>query len=270
LGGDDAQTTPVDSGLRPEGSLAGRDFPDLIHSVHSARWTGRLTLTQGGVGKSVFVEDGSLIFASSSSADDRLGELLLRRGRISYRQLVEAGRGIAPGRRLGAILVEQGVLAPKDLVRAVIEHTQEIIYSLFLWTEGRYRLQEGREASAEAITLRMSTPGIIMEGIGRIDSWSRVQPAAGAIDTRYVRTEEADGVLREMTLSPQHAALLADLGGTATVEEMCERSELTDFEVCRCLWAFRVLGAVRRLDHEAVEEQASDDGLSAQLALGGA
>lgn len=256
--------------LKPEGSLAARDFPALIRDVHSVRWTGRLTLTQGGVGKSVFVEEGALIFASSSSSDDRLGELLLRRGRISFRQFVEAGKAIAPGRRLGAILVEQGVLDPKELVRSVVEHTQEIIYSLFLWTEGRYRLQAGHEASAEAITLRMSTPGIILEGIRRIDSWGRLQAATGGIDTRYTRAAGFEGVIQEMALSPQQAGLLADLEGTLTVGEICERSELPDFEVCRTLWAFRVLGAVRRLDQErpASESLSWDDGLGAQLATG--
>jgi hypothetical protein len=256
--------------LKPEGSLTARDFPALIRDIHSARWTGRLTLTQGGVGKSVFVEDGSLIFASSSSSDDRLGELLLRRGRISYRQFVEAGKAVAPGRRLGAILVEQGVLDPKDLVRSVIEHTQEIIYSLFQWIEGRYRLQVGQEASAEAITLKMSPPGIILEGIRRIDSWGRVQAATGGIDTRYARAAGFEGVIGEVSLSPQQAGLLADLEGTLSVGEICERSELPDFDVCRSLWAFRVLGAVRRLDQEqpASEPLSWDDGLGDQLAAG--
>ena len=41
---------------------------------------------------------------------------MLRRGRITLRQLVDAGKAMLPGKRLGTILVEQGVLAPKDLV----------------------------------------------------------------------------------------------------------------------------------------------------------
>ena len=53
-------------------------------------------------------------FASSSSPDDRLGELLLRRGRLTFRQYADAGKAIVPGLRLGAILVELARLRAPD------------------------------------------------------------------------------------------------------------------------------------------------------------
>jgi hypothetical protein len=255
---------------KPEGSLATSDFPDLVQALYACHASGNLTLTHGGVGKSVVLEDGRLVFASSSSADDRLGELLLRRGRINLRQFVEAGQAVAPGKRLGAILVEQGVLTPKDLVRAVVEHTQEVIYSLFGWTEGRYRFEAGPEATREAITLKMSTPDIIMEGIHRIESWSRIVRATGGIGARYLRTGDSLMALAEMSLSPEQAALLATWNGVKTVGELCEASSLPDFDCCRCIWAFRVIGAVRSLEIPAPAEEveADADGLGSLLASG--
>jgi hypothetical protein len=254
---------------RADGSLATRDFPDLIQSLYADGWTGTLTLTQGGVGKSVLIEGGRLVFASSSSADDRLGELLLRRGRISLRQLIQASGALAPGKRLGAVLVEQGVLTPKELVRGVVEQTQEIIYSLFQLTEGRYRLQEGRTASAEAITLRMSTPAVIMQGVQRIESWGRVSQAVGGIDARYSRAEGYERVVSEAGLAAEVLTLLTDLDGTKTIGEICEGSSLADFETCRCLWGYRVIGAVSRADAVVLAAAAGGDseGLGAVLAL---
>lgn len=32
------------------------------------------------------------------------------------------------------------------------------------------------------------------------------------------------------------------------METLCQGSSLADFEVCRTLWAFRVIGLVRRVD----------------------
>src|SRR5262245_33816857 len=89
--------------MKQQGSLAERDFPELIHDLHRQRWTGVLTLTHVGIGKSVLVQEGRLVFASSSSPDDRLGELLLRRGRVTLRQFVDAGKAVGPGKRLGAV-----------------------------------------------------------------------------------------------------------------------------------------------------------------------
>jgi len=255
---------------KAEGSLALCDFPTLIQTLYACRWTGTATLTLGGVGKSVFLEDGRLVFASSTSADDRLGELLLRRGRITLQQLTEAGTGLGPGKRLGAVLVEQGALTPKDLVRGVVEHTQEIIHSLFQWTEGRYRLQEGRSASGEAITLRISTPAVIMDGIRRIESWGRIVRAVGGIDARYTRADGYELAAGEAGLPADVLMLLTDLDGTQSVGELCARSTLSDFEVCRCLWGYRVIGAVARQDQPEQPPAAIEDaeGLGSVLAMG--
>jgi hypothetical protein len=250
---------------KSEGNLADASFPELIQALHANRWTGQLTLTSSGVGKSVTVQDGRLVFASSTSLDDRLGELLLKRGRISYRQLHDAASMITPSKRLGAILVEQGTLSPKDLVRAVVEQTQDIIYSLFAWTEGRYRLHAGTDNSNESITLRMNTLDLIIEGIFRIQSWSRIERAIGGIDARYVRSEQYESVLSEMSLSFERLSLLTNLNGTQMVEQICDESSLPDFDVCRCLWAFRVIGIVDRADGDSPAAEATpaeDEGLA--------
>ena len=99
--------------MKLQGSLVEHDFPRLVQALHERQWTGVLTLTRAGVGKSVVVQDGRMVFASSSSRDERLGELMLRRGRITLRQLADAGKALVPGKRLGTVLVEQGALLPR-------------------------------------------------------------------------------------------------------------------------------------------------------------
>jgi len=233
--------------LRAQGSLAERDFPELVCTLHERRWSGTLTLTHAGVGKSIKVQDGRIVFASSTSPDERLGELLLRRGRISLQQFVDAARAIAPGKRLGAILVERGLLEPKDLIKAVVDHTQEIVYGAFLWTEGQYRLLEG-ETGSEDITLRISTPDIIFEGIRRIQAWSRIHRGVGGLDARYTRCDDYERVAAQMNLSTEELALVTGLHGIQDVETICRESPLSDFAVCQAIWAFRVIHVVRRID----------------------
>jgi hypothetical protein len=180
---------------------------------------------------------------------------------------VDAGKAIVPGKRLGAILVEQGALTPKGLIRAVVEHTQEIIYAAFQWTEGRYRFQAG-SSSAEAITLKISTPELILEGIRRIEGATRVLRGVGGISARYARSDDYEATLGRMSLSFEKLSILTGLNGTLDVETICRDSTLPDFEVCRTLWAFRVLGVVRRVDvvEQVRPEQAEDEGLGSVLA----
>ncbi|MBI3932915.1 MAG: DUF4388 domain-containing protein [Acidobacteria bacterium] len=253
--------------LKLEGSLAERDVPELVQLLHERRWTGLMTLSHAGIGKTITVQDGRLVFASSTSPDDRLGELLLRQGRISFKQYVEAGKAVVPGKRLGAILVEQGVLGPKDLVKAVVDHTQEIIYGAFLWTEGHYRLKPGLD-SAESITLKMSTPDLILEGIRRIDAWSRVDRGVGGLLAVYARSADYEKILAQMTLSFEKLSLLTALNEPRTVEAICADSSLPDFEVCRTVWAFRVIGVLSRVDAApaAPKPPVEDEGLGFVLA----
>jgi len=250
--------------MKLQGSLVERDFPELIHDLSETRWTGLLILTHMGIARSVSVQHGRMVFAASTSIDDRLGELLFRQGRLSLRQYADAGAAVGPGKRLGAILVQQGVLTPKELMRAVVEHTQEIIYGAFQWTEGQYRLQEGAIA-AEAITLKISTPDIIMEGIRRIDSWQRIQRAVGSLDARYERAAGYEETLRTLNPSLEKLTVLTSLNKPTSLEALCHESTLSDFEVCRTLWAYKVIGAVRRLDAPAPRVEEADEGFGLVL-----
>ena len=254
--------------MKAEGSLAEDDLASLFQRLYQECWSGLLTVTSAGASKSISVQEGRVVFASSSSADDRLGELLLRHGRLTLRQFVDASEAIVPGRRLGTVLVEQGVLTPAELVEAVVEHAQEIICSAFLWTEGHYRLQEG-PPSEEEITLNMSTPDLIMKGIRRIDAWSRIDVAVGGVDARYARASDYEQVISQMTLSLEKLGILTTLHQPRSVVEICDDSTLPDFEVCQALWGFTVVGMVRRLDAPNPTRAASvgmeDDGLGMVL-----
>jgi hypothetical protein len=230
----------------PTGRLTDHEFADLVREVYSRQWSGLLTLNHMGMEKSVRVQEGRLVFAFSSAKDDRLGELLLRRGRITLHQYVEAGRAMGKGLRLGTVLVEQGALDARELVKVVMDHTLEIIYSAFQWTEGLYHFTDGGQAS-EPILLKLSTPDVILEGVRRIDLWSRIERAVGPMETRYVRARGYEKVLSEMTLSLEKLSILTGLDTEQDVGTICKNSTLSHFEVCRTLWAYRVIGVVQRL-----------------------
>lgn len=249
-----------------EGSLATKDIADLVQQLYEQRWTGLVTLSHRGLVRRIAVQQGRLVFAQSSNPDDRLGERLMRQGRISLQQYLDAGRSVAPGRRLGGIFVEMGVLSPKDLMRAVTEQAEDVIYGAFQWTEGRYRLQTDLDSS-EAITLKMSTPDLIMEGLRRVDSWTRIMRAVGGPQAEYVRSEDYERTIGEMSMSFERLTLLTGLHETRSVLQICEESTLPDFDVCKTLWAFKVVGAVWRVNAPSEQpELGDDDGLGAVLA----
>jgi hypothetical protein len=247
-----------------EGSLAVRDFPSLVKDVYDDQWTGTVNVANVGVSKSVTVQAGRLVFASSTSRDDRLGDVLLRQGKITLHQYVEAGQSVRQGKRLGSILVEKGALTPKDLVIGVVEQTREIIYSCFQWTEGQYRLKPD-ERGSETINLNISTPELVLEGIRRVESWSRIEACVGGLEARYRVNAQAGEILGRLSILPEKLAIANGLDGVRTVDQICSGSSLSHFEVCRTLWAFQIIGVVTRVDRSAATE-IEDEGLGSVLA----
>jgi hypothetical protein len=228
-------------------SLAERDFADVVHELGDKRSTGLLRLERPGDRITITVDGGRLVFASSSNQDHRLGPMLLRGGAITLRQMEDASRSVAPGKRFGSILVERGYLDPKELVRGVVDQTRAIILHAFQWTAGTCRLEAGAQP-AEAITLEISTPQLVLEGIGQIEAWSRIERGSGGLDGRYAPAPGGEAVFNELTLGVDEGALYRSIRGPRDVESLCEESSLSNFEVCRMLWAFRVIGLVRRTE----------------------
>ncbi len=252
--------------MNGEGSLDELDIAELVQLLGTRRFTGRLLLERGEERKVISVEEGRLVFASSSNPDHRLGPMLLRRGRITLRQMEDAVREQTPGKRFGSILVEKGVLEPKELVRGVVDQTHEIVLHAFRWTSGSYRLSEGK-TPGEDITLNMSTPQLVLDGISQIDSWTRIARGCGGLEARYAPQPGAEALLRQLTLDVDQTVLLRSARGVRDVESLCAESALNHFEVCRNLWAFRVIGLVRRVEQSAPLDE---DGLEYVLSGEGA
>jgi hypothetical protein len=235
-----------DEGLILRGDIEETSVPDLLKSVLGSGETGVLTFRKGDVTKSVHLHMGRVVYARSSNPDERLGEDLLLRGRITVRQYLEASRLIAPGRRLGTILVELGALEPEDLLGAIEHHVKEILLDVFTWTTGEYELVMTEPGSDDVVTLSLSTEGLILEGIRRTRAWSRIlRGIGGDLDSVPQPTGNNEALLR-MELTEEEQEVLSHVNGRATVEQICQVSYLSNLETCRVLWALVVLGVVRR------------------------
>jgi hypothetical protein len=153
---------------------------------------------------------------------------------------------VAPGRRLGTILVELGALESEDLIAAVEHHVKEILLDVFSWGIGEYELVMTEPGADDVVALNLSTEGLILAGIRRIQAWSRISGGIGGdIESVPVPTGNTDALLR-IELSEEEQEVLSQVNGRASVEQICQVSYLTNLETCRVLWALMVLGVVRK------------------------
>jgi hypothetical protein len=232
------------------GSLEHTSFASLLRPLVREGRTGLLRFTRAKLVKTVYLSEGRLIFATSTDADDRLGEMLLRKGLISYRALEDSVRAIQAGKRQGTILVESGAIKSRDLVDGVTEQVQDIIYGLFGWEQGEYEFQEGFLPSREVIVLRMSTGDLMVEGIRRVQSWGKIRKGVGSLEQRYVLSAHAPALLDQIALQREELNLVATLDGVLSVEQICGVGRPSDFIVCRTVWALWAAGILDRVPQD--------------------
>jgi hypothetical protein len=150
------------------GNLKQQDLPQILQTLQSKKATGTLTLQNHGEVKSIYLREGMVVFASSNLEEDRLGEMLLRSGRITPEQFrISVDILKKTGKRHGSILVEEGFLNPKELFEGLKFQVKEIFTSLFFWEEGFYTFIDG-EFSKQVIPLQLNVADLIAEVIRRI------------------------------------------------------------------------------------------------------
>jgi len=250
------------------GRLEGVGLAELFWTLCNRRSTGVLRVTGEQLDKTVFFEDGNVVFARSADPDDRLGVLYLQDEVVTLDQLEAASKKIGDGKRLGTVLVEAGVLTPDQVERSVVEQVERIVVDLFAAREGEYRFLEGEFPGEELITLDIPTNELLLRGIRGIQSFTRIRANVGGPATCYGLTEHWHDALDELDLSEGDRLLIERLeNGSATVETLCREVFLSNFEIYQALWGFRVLDAVRRID--SVEETGGEQASAASPAREG-
>ena len=144
-------------------------LPVILQILQQAKVSGMLTVSRGQVEKCIHFKSGEIIFATSADIQDRLGEVLVKAGFLRRENLSRALALYQTGgklKKIGAILVENKFVSPKDLFAGLKMQVKEIIYSLFLWEDAEYRFEE--RLAADVIELHLDLQELISEIIERI------------------------------------------------------------------------------------------------------
>lgn len=236
-----------------EGNLSAIGLPDILTFLGMVRKTGRLDVLRDDVEKSIWWQDGEIVFATSNVAEEQLPRFLLRNGKISPEQYEELQRRMSSETRAGKVLVQMGALTPKDLWWGVKHQVLEIIYGLFTWHTGVFTFAEtATETSGERITLSMSTTSIIMEGIRRLDESARIQEAIPSPQVIFAQVPGMDRELEELGLAESELKVLEAVDGFRPVHEINRVTGNTEFETSRILFTLFSGRVIRQVGMEKV------------------
>ena len=179
-----------------------------------------------------------MIFATSNLEDDRLGDILLRKGTITQSQYDKSIAAMKEtGKRHGTVLVEMRYLKATDLIWAVRYQVEEIILGLFQLEHGEFTFLEGPLHSQEVITLKLSAANLIYNGIKKIHNLlyiNHVMPPQNKILS--YSTDPMD-LFQDINLSDTDKEIFSLIDGNRMIKEIFSLSPLDYFQTMRTLYA---------------------------------
>jgi predicted regulator of Ras-like GTPase activity (Roadblock/LC7/MglB family) len=221
------------------GSLSEFSLAEILELVNLSRRSGLVRLERDSQQASVSFRAGKVIAATDGSPTDPIGALLVRQGVITPKQLQEALDLQIQTRHklLCEVLLEIGLVTREEIARRLQERTEEAVYRLFEWAEGDFLIDtyEGQDESEDPF-VSLSPTHLIMEGARRIDEWQRIREKlpSGDIVLQFAPSYALRG--DDISLTPPEWEILALVNGERDVDAIVAKSPCSPFEAQRILY----------------------------------
>jgi hypothetical protein len=246
------------SQLSPEGAgqyrteLAQTPLPEILVKVHHYKVPGRLDCLRGDEAKSIYMEEGEIIFATTNLTTESLGDRLLAAGRINREQYEESLRqSRASGKRHGETLVAMRMLAADELSALVRQQVEGIVWSIFSWDNGSVRFTPGRDKHEEFVKVSIPIPQAVLRGVRTMPDARALLARLGTQTTILERIEHR----RKLTLSADENALLEAIDGKQTLVDLVNLPPGKASHNARLLYGFFVLGFIQPKERQRIKVQ---------------
>jgi CheY-like chemotaxis protein len=202
------------------GSFEETPFAHILRDLCRQRSTGTLICKRGDEEKTVTLDRGRPIFATTNVPGERLTERLVSEGLLVPSDLVRLSEFWPSARRVGGILLALRLVDPDALRKAIRRQVAEITSSLYAWNEGGGYFLERPEPTSEEVISDLSLPEIALRGAQKIGDPARLAALLGGEARRYRVTEDPASLLQGIALPDDQREFIARLGVGGTVEEL--------------------------------------------------
>jgi len=240
-----------------QGQLGEKLIPDLIREIAQKKGSGLLRLTRGKVIKAIFFESGTPVFAISNVLNEQLEHRLLEAKRTDAAQIEKAKTTAGKANKLGAALVEMGVLNPEEMRDYTREQIKAIILSLFEWTQADYVFDERIRATHD-VTLDAPTADLLLEGARLGAAVTQIAetlaPATGVIVRARVNGTRMDSG----RLIPIESYVLSRIDSPTTISDVGSLSGLSDDDARRAVCSLVAAGYLKFVSDKEEEAPAHE------------
>ncbi|HEX6939406.1 MAG TPA: DUF4388 domain-containing protein [Longimicrobiales bacterium] len=232
-----------------EGPLREFGLQDVLQLLELARKTGVLTLhtERRDDDAEVHFDRGQIVFARRRKSQRRLGQQLLRSGKLTERELQRALeiQRENPSQRLAWILLEMGSVAREELERQLRFQIEEAIYEVMSWTDGQFRFEERESVTLGDPEVRIRVESLLMEGARRIDEWARLEAKIPSEESIPTLAASEPGDSGPLELHPEEWEVLAEIDGERDLRQIAAALGRSSFDVARIIFGLVSTGVVQ-------------------------
>lgn len=151
--------------IRTPGALS-----DIVALAAQSQWTGELVLLAEAGIRSFYFDRGTVIHASTTVAEERLGETLYRFGVITREELDKIVTASAEsGRRLGETAIDLGIVPADKLFAMMARQVEEVFYAAVHVSEGSFYFFDRFEEKNIIRRHNLNAGALLIEAARRMD-----------------------------------------------------------------------------------------------------
>jgi hypothetical protein len=256
-----------------DGDLARFSVPDVLTLLGMGQRTGVLVLERAGGDRfpgdgppaatapdyeetKLFIRDGRPVFAVATRDDLRLGNMLVRMGRLAQADLDRIlGRQQGGMQRLGEVLQTEKVVSEAELGSFLKVQVSEVIFDTFSWRVGSFTFYDNVQPPNAVVTLEMDLQNLIIEGVRRLDERVRLEEVFPDRQMSVEVLANPERVKHSVTLIPEEWQVFFLVDGQRTISEICRLvgnpDELFTLRVLNRLLVAKFVALVAQREGEA-------------------
>ena len=248
-----------------QGDFEGLTLASILQLLCNDQKTGVLTVSCEEEETRVFFDQGTIVYASASLREARLGFLLRTDGIISAQQLKKC-LALAKEEKmhLGKILVDKGYISLDTLKKYNTRQVEAILYNLLFWKKGRFEYKDAKLNLAGMIVTQLNPMKLILEASRRIDELSVLKKFIPS-DRLVFKMSGKVQSKEEIKLNANEWRILSLIDGTRTVRQIITESGYDEFAVYKIFFSVIPSGLIEQKEEVQFDDSEDRDDYSAVL-----
>jgi hypothetical protein len=236
---------------------------EALRKLYLGQRTGTLLCEGADAKRSVFFDKGFVVAARSSLIDDRLGEVMIRHGRINRQQFEDATHFIKSGWKFGEILAELHVIEKDEIDRFVRIQLLDIVCSVIIDPPVRMVFTDA-DIVEGTVARPLSVADAIMEAARRSSRLEERIRSLLAAESPLRMAKNATLQTQDVNLTAEEGFILSRVDGHESPRSIAAMSPVPEKETARTLLGLLEAGIIEEVGAAKTPTTAVHSGRPAQ------